>query len=98
MQSPAIAGRAFTSADLSPDARVVIVDQGFADLVMSGRNPIGHRVRFSAEQTPDSSTAVRPWYEIVGVVKELGMAQATQRQRAAGVYMPAVPGSYRALT
>ena len=48
LQAPVLAGRAFTSADLSPDARVVIVDQGFADLVMPGRNLIGDRVRISA--------------------------------------------------
>jgi ABC-type antimicrobial peptide transport system permease subunit len=34
-----------------------------------------------------------PWYEIVGVVKELGMASAAMPQRAAGVYLPFVPGS-----
>ncbi len=92
LQAPMIAGRSFTSADLSPDARVVIVDQGFADLVMPGRNPIGHRVRMSAEQLPDSSEAQRPWYEIVGVVKELGMAHPIERNRPAGMYLPAVPG------
>ncbi|MCA1570283.1 MAG: ABC transporter permease [Chloroflexi bacterium] len=97
LKAPMIAGRAFTSADLSPDVHVVIVDQGFVDLVMAGRNPIGHRVRFIPAQTPDSNAAQQPWYEIVGVVKELGMAQAAQTQRAAGVYMPALPGSQRAL-
>jgi cell division protein FtsX len=35
----------------------------------------------------------RPWYEIVGVVDELGMGAATQRGRAAGFYLPAAPGS-----
>ncbi|MFN2317068.1 MAG: ABC transporter permease [Gemmatimonadales bacterium] len=97
LQAPMLAGRAFTSADLSPDVRVAIVDQGFADLVMPGRNPIGHRVRMSAEQMPDSSEAQRPWYEIVGVVKELGMAHAIERSRPAGIYLPAIPGRHQAL-
>jgi hypothetical protein len=92
LQAPPISGRAFTSADLAPEARVVIVDQGFVDLVMPGRNPIGHRVRMSAEQMPDASEAERPWYEIVGVVKELGMAHPVERNRPAGMYMPAPPG------
>jgi putative ABC transport system permease protein len=92
LQSPVIAGRAFTSGDLSPDARVVIVDQGFADLVMPGRNVIGQRVRISTTTKVDSNWAELPWYEIVGVVKELGMAFALERSRPAGVYRPIVPG------
>ncbi|MDQ3518121.1 MAG: ABC transporter permease, partial [Gemmatimonadota bacterium] len=97
LQSPMIAGRAFTSADLSKDARVVIVDQGFADLVMPGRNLIGHHVRISTGAKLDSNAAQLPWYEIVGVVKELGMAHAVERQRPAGLYLPIVTGSHRAL-
>ena len=93
LQSPIIQGRAFTSGDLSPDARVVIVDQGFADLVMPGRNVIGQRVRISTTTKVDSNWAELPWYEIVGVVKELGMAFALERSRTAGVYLPIVPGS-----
>ena len=96
LQSPMIAGRTFTSADLSPDARVVIVDEGFADIVMPGRNVIGHRVRLRS--MADSIATELPWYEIVGVVKELGMAHAVERSRTAGVYLPNVPGSRRALS
>lgn len=96
LQAPMIAGRAFSNADLSPDARVVIVDQGFADLVMPGRNVIGHRVRIRSRA--DSNAAELPWYEIVGVVKELGMAHAVERARTAGVYLPNVPGSRRTLS
>jgi len=73
----------------------VIVDQGFVDQVLQGRNPIGRRVRFidrwaalRGELDPS-----RPWYQIVGVVKELGMGAPTQRGRAAGVYQPVRPGS-----
>ena len=33
----------------------------------------------------------RPWYEIVGVVKELGTGGVTQGGRAAGFYLPAAP-------
>jgi ABC-type antimicrobial peptide transport system permease subunit len=34
-----------------------------------------------------------PWYEIVGVVKELGMASAAMPQREPGLYLPVAPGS-----
>jgi hypothetical protein len=97
LEAPTIAGRAFTNADLSPAARVVIVDKAFADLVMPGRNVVGHRVRLSSGQAADSSAATLPWYEIVGVVKELGMSKTMENDRTPGVYMPLVPGSHRAL-
>ena len=93
LKAPMIAGRAFTSGDLSPDARVVIVDEGFVDLVMPGRSVIGHRVRVSSTTQVDSNWTQLPWYEIVGVVKELGMGTALERSRTAGVYLPNVPGS-----
>jgi predicted permease len=91
LKAPMVAGRSFTSADHSPDARVVIVDQGFVDRVLGGRNPIGHRVRLSVSQAPDSA-APGPWYEIVGLVKGLGMSYVDARKRPAGVYLPFVPG------
>ena len=65
---------------------------------MPGRNLIGHRVRLSSGQTPDSNMAQLPWYEIVGVVKELGMSHAIERKEPAGVYLPFVPGSQSALS
>jgi predicted lysophospholipase L1 biosynthesis ABC-type transport system permease subunit len=71
---------------------VVIVDQGFVDLHLQGRSPIGRRVRF-LYRGEESADAARPWYQIVGVVKELGMGHAFQSERVAGVYMPLTPGS-----
>jgi predicted permease len=93
--SPIVAGRGFTAADLVADARTVIVDQGFVDLMMRGRNPIGRRVRIADGRTPVESADddSRPWYEIVGVVEELGMAAFNLRRRVAGLYLPASPGS-----
>jgi predicted permease len=95
---PMIAGRAFTHADLAPGAHVVIVDEGFVARLMGGRNPIGQRVRFVAQQTSDSTAVQQPWYEIVGLVRDLGMGSAAQSQRPAGLYLPAAPGTHGALT
>ena len=91
--APVRDGRAFNVADQSPDARVVIVDQGFADIVMQGRNPVGHTVRISAGWNPDSNPADAPSYEIVGLVKDLGMASTSARLRTPGLYFPHVPGN-----
>ncbi|HUQ82950.1 MAG TPA: FtsX-like permease family protein, partial [Gemmatimonadaceae bacterium] len=93
LRAPVLSGRAFTRADLAPNVRVVIVDQAFVDLVMGGRNPIGHRVTLGTGQAADSAAAPLPWYEIVGLVTELGMSSAAMPQRVAGVYLPGVAGS-----
>jgi predicted permease len=93
LRAPVLAGRAFTNADLSSDSRVAIVDRAFVDLVMGGRNPIGHRVHVSTGSAADSNAAQLTSYEIVGLVKELGMPSAAMPQRVAGLYLPAAPGS-----
>ncbi|HUR06651.1 MAG TPA: FtsX-like permease family protein, partial [Nonomuraea sp.] len=95
--APVLSGRAFTRADLAPNVRVVIVDQGFVDLVMGGRNPVGHRVRLGMGEVADANIAALPWFEIIGVVKELGIASAAMPQRTKGVYLPVVPGSQGSL-
>ena len=91
-------GRVFGAADLSPNARVVIVDQGFADQVMGGQDPIGHQVRIGSGQAADSVPARWPMYQVVGMVKNLGMSHLAQRSRDPGVYLPFVPGSQGALS
>ncbi|HET7273635.1 MAG TPA: ABC transporter permease [Longimicrobiaceae bacterium] len=93
--APILAGRGFQAADLAPEARVAIVDQGFVDQVLLGRNPIGRRVRIAKAPTPITGPEPDslPWFEIVGLVKELGMVGAEESGRAAGLYLPAAPGS-----
>ena len=93
LDAPILAGRGFNAADLATDARAVIVDQGFVDQVLVGGNAIGRRVRFASEQRGGTlPNDARPWYEIVGVVNELGL-DPPQRGRVAGFYLPAAPGS-----
>ena len=93
--APVLAGRGFQAADLAPGAQVAIVDQGFVDQVLQGRNPIGRRVRIGDGDTPPDGPGADslPWHEIVGVVKDLGMIGAAESGRAAGLYLPATPGS-----
>jgi predicted permease len=88
--SPVLAGRAFTEADLAPGANVAIVDQGFVDQVLQGRNPIGQQVRFRNTGAADNATTNNnPWIEIVGMVPDLGVGTPFRRDRAAGFYLPA---------
>jgi putative ABC transport system permease protein len=101
LEAPILVGRGFQAADLAPGARVAIVDQGFVDRVLLGRNPIGRRVRLAngvdegAVPTPLTGLEVDtlPWLEIVGVVKELGMNNAADAVLGAGLYLPSSPGS-----
>jgi putative ABC transport system permease protein len=95
LHAPILAGRGFGPSDLEPDARVVIVDQGFVEQVLHGQNAIGRRVRFTLPPSADAAAAqeAQPWYEIVGVVPELGMRHPAQTGPVAGLYLPATPGS-----
>ena len=97
LRQPPKAGRAFNQADLAPDSRVVIVDQLFVDIILKGRNPIGQRLRIGTRSQFDSAAADIPVYEVVGLVKELGMTPLAQGHKDPGLYFPAVPGSRGAL-
>lgn len=91
--APILAGRAFNAADMAPGVNVAIVDQGFVDLVLQGGNPIGQQVRFLDER--DNATAnSSPWFEIVGAVKDLDIGSPFQKNRAAGLYLPARPEQF----
>jgi predicted permease len=88
VDAPVLSGRGFRASDHAvdlgqpgdPDARpgVVVVNQSFVKLVLGGRNPIGRRIQYVELEEwpgPKPPEAERgPWYEIVGVVRDLGMA------------------------
>ena len=95
LDAPILAGRAFGAADLAPGANVAIVDQGFVEQVLQGRNPVGQQVRFAQDPNDPAIKSANPWIEIVGVVKELGMGAPTLKDRAPGLYLPATPDQFR---
>jgi predicted permease len=63
---PLVAGRDFTWTDDSHQRQVAIVSQGLARAVFPGTNPVGRRVRLSAE--PDRLL------EVIGVVADARLA------------------------
>jgi len=74
----------------------VIVNQSFVQRVLGGRNPIGRRVRYRLfEETPGPRKLADPgpWYEIVGVVRDMGMSFGTFDPKVAGIYHPVAAGS-----
>jgi predicted permease len=100
LHAPVLAGRGFTPADAVPGTRVAIVDQGFVDQVLQGRNAVGQQVRFRYPGPPSRRWGMGnpsgpggpgEWYEVVGVVRELGVGAPTRPGRAAGFYLPRTP-------
>ena len=95
--APIVAGRAFNVGDLESDRRVAIVNRTFVRQVLGDRNPVGRRVRYADADDPDApASAVRqpgPWFEIVGVVKDLAMTDGSDpHESGAGLYRPAAAG------
>jgi hypothetical protein len=100
LEAPVLAGRGFTPADAVGGARVAIVDQGFVDQVLQGRNAVGQQVRFKypgrgarrwAPGNEADPAGPGEWYEVIGVVPELGTGSPAEPGRAAGFYLPATP-------
>jgi putative ABC transport system permease protein len=88
--APVRTGRAFTTGDLDPQTRTVIVNASFVRDVLSGRHAIGLRMRELSSDPDDDVPG--PWLEIVGVAPDLGMIGSDLTQTA-GYYRPAAPGS-----
>ena len=63
-----------------------MVNQSFVRQVLGDHNAVGRRVRYARS----SGEAEGPWYEIVGVVPDLGMIDDDPRN-GAGIYHPATP-------
>jgi hypothetical protein len=98
-----LAGRGFTTADAVPGSRVAIVDQSFVDQVLQGRNAVGQQVRFRYPGPPErrwgpgnanDPPGLGDWYEVIGVVRELGVGSPVQPGRAAGFYLPITPDRF----
>jgi putative ABC transport system permease protein len=81
VSAPLVAGRSFTASDFGSNHDVAIVNVSFVERVMHGSNPLGRRIRRSANS---SDPTPGPWIEIVGVARDLGVGGAD----GVGVYRP----------
>jgi hypothetical protein len=79
---PIVAGRGFHGGDFSPGARTVIVNEAFVrGVVPRGiASPLGARLRYFSES---GVSAAEPPFEIVGVVRDLGLDPGEQGDEAA---------------
>ena len=88
--APIVAGRAFTAAEAEQVRAVAIVDETFVRMVMRGRDPVGMRIR--QQRRDGNEGAPQTWYEIVGVVRDLGTRPGKSSEDAM-LYRPAVAGA-----
>src|SRR4051812_2634089 len=85
--APVIRGSALTTADAEHKTRAVLVNEFFVKRVMHGRNPIGQRIRFASTRDRNADS----WYEIVGVVPDLGVSDNEGDWGRASVYRVRLP-------
>jgi hypothetical protein len=84
-----VSGRGFHAGDRAEAARTVIVNEAFARRqFMNGANPIGRRVRYR----PSNSATRGPWFEIVGIVRDIGMTP-TDLGEAPYIFHPSSAGT-----
>lgn len=73
-----VLGREITQQDFSNAARVVVVNESFANFYFPQRNPLGHKVSIKDSDHPN-----QPPYEIVGVARDVhdhGVRDAVRRR------------------
>jgi hypothetical protein len=84
-----VSGRVFTPAEAELARPVAVVDETFVRIIMGGRDPVGLRVR--QPQNTERAQA-GPWYEIVGVVRDLTRTPNKTAENAV-LYVPGPPGA-----
>ncbi len=86
-----IAGRDFSPVDVER-GNVLIVNQSFTHFVFGDRNPVGQRIRIAHGEI--GSVADDGWYEIVGMVRDVGWQMPEPMEQAA-MYHPVLlqPGT-----
>jgi putative ABC transport system permease protein len=62
---PLVRGREFSDGEARPGRMEAIVNDRFAQMFFSDRDPLGRRIRLTV---PGASTTEAPWHTIVGVV------------------------------
>lgn len=87
-----VSGRNFSPVDLER-SNVLVVNQSFTRLVFGDRNPVGQRIRITHSEE-NGVPADDGWYEIVGMVRDVGWQMPEPSEQAA-MYHPALlqPGT-----
>lgn len=91
--APITQGRGFTESDRTSTHPVVIVNDSLVKARFDGMNPIGRRIRFAQA---DDDAQPETWAEVIGVVRDLGMA-VPPSPGVAGFYYPLKDGDSETL-
>jgi len=100
LDKPIVAGRAFHAGDWSPAARTAIVNEAFARAFSrdTGRaSAIGARIRYRPSSPQRGVVAAEPWYEVVGVVRDVGLNPDDSGDEPPFVFHAASAGSLPSL-
>ncbi len=87
MRVPLLRGRFFSDADNEHSARVIVVDQSFADRYFPGQGPIGRHVHF-IEHATVPGVRTDEILGVVGHVKQFGLAPDKANSVEAEIYEP----------
>lgn len=87
-----VKGRDFTGSDAENEPSAIIVNEPFVQRVLGGREAIGQRVRFPSGRKRSGNANDERWYQIVGVVRHLGV-NMVNAENGEAVYFPAAAGS-----
>lgn len=89
-----LAGRPFQPADLARPATGVIVNRSFVQSALGGGNALGRRLRYTSPTEEVGPGDVEPggWYEIIGVVTDLGPDASRSPADVAAIYHPTATG------
>ena len=95
-----LTGRDFMTDDARPEARSVVVNRSFVDVVSNGAAVLGSRIRLAAgaESASAISGLTNDWYEIVGVVEDFPAQISGTVEPQPKVYRAITPEAAQALT
>jgi predicted permease len=97
---PILTGRYFTAADASPEARSVVINRSFAQVVARGASVLGSRIRLaSGDQGAQATTGLADdWYQVVGIVEDFPAPTSGTTKPEPKVYRAVTPDAMEALT
>ncbi len=96
LDRPIVGGRGFQGADRSPGAQTVIVNEAFARAFSRDsriESPVGARLRYPTSSARPDAPATEPWFDIVGVVRDVGLDPDDYGDERPSVFHAASPGT-----
>jgi putative ABC transport system permease protein len=94
---PVLTGRNFTTADTTPEARVVVVNRTFATMAPTGGTVLGSRIRPAADAGVIPGLA-DDWYQVIGIVEDFPAPMSGRGLPEPKVYSVLTPEAADALT